>query len=90
MAATTSMDILVSITKPVVIAETGELGVEWVAGGRVPNGPDVQISGQVQVNWAWSKTDLRDALRSAARAQIAGAYGLPPITAGRFVLIEAL
>lgn len=89
MAAGT-MDILANLLAPVVVADTGEAGVEWVAVGKVANGPDLRASGQLAVDWSWTRAALRDAVRAAARAALAEGYGLPPITAGRFVLIAAL
>ncbi len=85
-----TMHIVASMTQPVIIAETGEAGVEWVAVGKVPGGPDLRIGGQVQLVATWTRDDLRTALRTEVRAQMAGAYNLEPITAGRFVVLELL
>lgn len=83
------MDIIVSLLKPVLM-DNGELGVEWTAGGRVPNGPDVAIGGTIPVDWAWSRATFRAALQARVRAAIADAYGTGPITSGRFLVLELL
>lgn len=85
-----SMNIVVSMTQPVIIEETGEAGVEWVAVGKVAGGRDLKVSGQLQLVATWTRNDLRAALTAEVRAQMAGAYNLEPITAGRFVVLELL
>ena len=85
-----SMNIVASMTQPVIMAETGEAGVEWVAVGKVPNGPDVRVGGQLQLVATWTRDDLRTALRTAIRDAVAGTLGSEPITGGRFVVLELL
>ena len=85
-----SVGIVASITRPVIIEETGEPGLEGVAVGRVGKGRSMQVGGQLRLVTTWSRAQLKAAMQDAVRSAVADAYGLDAITGGAFVVLELL